>query len=113
MSFPLLLVLMTLATYRLTRLVVEDTFPPVAWIRERLTGHEPTLSEPYRVARWKLVPAWVGDLVSCCWCTSVWVSAGVVATVDLTVGLPLPLLAWGAVAAAAAWVSHLEEFFVR
>jgi hypothetical protein len=41
------------------------------------------------------------------------VSAGVVGAVDLTVGLPLPLLAWGAVAAAAAWVSHLEEYFVR
>lgn len=34
----LLLVLMSLAVYRLTRLVVEDTFPPVLWVRDRLVG---------------------------------------------------------------------------
>lgn len=31
MPLTLLLVLMALAAYRLTRLVVEDTFPPAAW----------------------------------------------------------------------------------
>lgn len=113
MPLTLLLVLMTLTTYRVTRLVVEDTFPPAVWVRDRLTGHEWTIEEPYAVQRWRFVPAWVGDLVSCCWCTSVWVSAALVALVDLTVGLPLPLLAWGGVAAAAAWLSHLEEYFVR
>jgi hypothetical protein len=34
----LLLIVMSLATYRLTRLVVEDTFPPVLWLRDRLVG---------------------------------------------------------------------------
>lgn len=34
----LLLVVMSLATYRLTRFVVEDTFPPVLWLRDRLAG---------------------------------------------------------------------------
>lgn len=34
----LLLLVMSLATYRLTRLVVEDVFPPVLWLRDRLVG---------------------------------------------------------------------------
>ncbi len=34
----LLLLVMSLATYRLTKLVVEDTFPPVLWLRDRLVG---------------------------------------------------------------------------
>ena len=34
----LLLLVMSLAVYRLTRLVVADTFPPVLWLRDRLVG---------------------------------------------------------------------------
>jgi hypothetical protein len=38
MEIWLLLLVMSLATYRLTKLVVEDTFPPVLWMRDRLAG---------------------------------------------------------------------------
>lgn len=43
----LLLIVMSLAVYRLTRLVVEDVFPPVLWARDRLVGgwRELTLPE--------------------------------------------------------------------
>jgi hypothetical protein len=34
----LLLVLMPLSVYRLTRLLVDDTFPPVLWLRDRVIG---------------------------------------------------------------------------
>lgn len=34
----LLLLVMALATYRGTKLIVEDTFPPVLWLRDRLVG---------------------------------------------------------------------------
>ncbi|MFM9656832.1 DUF1360 domain-containing protein [Streptomyces scabiei] len=34
----LLLLVMALSVYRLTKLVVEDTFPPVLWLRDRLVG---------------------------------------------------------------------------
>lgn len=49
MDLWLLLVVMALATYRGTRLVVEDTFPPVLWLRDRLAGgwRSPTLKEAY------------------------------------------------------------------
>lgn len=107
MAFGWLLLLVTAASYRLTRLVVDDTFPPVAWVRDRVTGDAP------EVDRWRGVPDWVGKLVSCSWCASVWVSAGVTAATATWVGLPLPLLAWAVAASGAAWLSHLEDYFVR
>jgi hypothetical protein len=52
MDLWLLLVLMSLAVYRLTKLVVEDTFPPVLWVRDRLVGgwREPTMKEQHHEA---------------------------------------------------------------
>lgn len=52
MDLWLLLLVMSLATYRLTRLVVADTFPPVLWLRDRLVGgwREPTMKEQHHEA---------------------------------------------------------------
>lgn len=49
MDLWLLLIVMSLAVYRLTRLVVADTFPPVLWLRDRLVGgwREPTMKEQH------------------------------------------------------------------
>jgi hypothetical protein len=49
MDLWLLLIVMALAVYRLTRLVVADTFPPVLWLRDRLVGgwREPTMKEQH------------------------------------------------------------------
>jgi len=102
-----LLLMMTAAAYRLTRLIVDDTFPPVKWVRDRITGDEPD------VPRWRGVPDWVAALVSCSWCASVWVAAGVTALTWAWIGLPVPLLVWATVAAGAAWLAHLEEYLTR
>ncbi len=107
MDFGWLLLLVTVASYRLTRLIVDDTFPPVAWVRERLTGESSTAS------RWSWVPEWVSALVSCSWCASVWVAGGVTLLTAVWIGLPLPLLVWAVAASGAAWLSHLEDYFVR
>ena len=50
--FLLLLIPMALTTYRLTRLVVEDVFPPVLWLRDRMVGgwRLPTTKERYHDA---------------------------------------------------------------
>jgi len=95
----LLFVFMCLATYRCTRLVVKDDFPPVLWARDRLVGGwrplttaeqetvraQPGGNQPFPMQeidgiphRWNTrrswSPAWLADLISCPWCASGWVS---------------------------------------
>lgn len=109
MSLEILLILMTLTTYRLARFLVDDEFPPMKWIREKLTGPyaTPPDSEARRATR---VPYWLAYLFTCPWCMTVWTSGLVTLLVAVTVGIPAPLLVWLAVAAAAALISHLEDY---
>jgi hypothetical protein len=123
----LLVTLMMLATYRITRLVVKDDFPPVLWVRDRLCGGWRPLTTKeiaslkytgeqgdarvdvrtdedgvrcryiYR-AGW--VPDWLADLLSCPWCASGWIALILTLAVALTVGVPAPVLVWPAVWAA-------------
>lgn len=119
----LLLAVMSLASYRATRLVVEDDFPPVLWMRDRLAGgwRELTASEERTlevlpeanlthlrevwsvdgesrfVHRWGWVPDWLAALVSCSWCASGWISMAAIGVAELTASVPAPVLTWGAV----------------
>lgn len=134
----LLLLVMSLATYRLTRLVVSDTFPPVLWLRDRLAGGWRDLTteeqrlliggvlpgdkaaelrkawsvntegEQRYLHRWRWVPQWIADLISCPWCASGWVALGVTAGVWAVAGLAMPLLVWPAVWAAGALIAAQE-----
>lgn len=139
MSVWLLLLVMSLAVYRLTRLVVADTFPPVLWLRDRLVGGWRDMTEPETqafptelpaqgrkllvdfghvevndghaqryVQRAKWSPYWLAELLSCPWCASGWIAAGVTAGVWATVGLPVPLLVWPAVWAVGALIAAQE-----
>jgi hypothetical protein len=94
-----LLLLLGLACYRLTRLVTADTFPPIAGPRERID--RATMG-----GRW----GWVGKLLTCHWCASGWVSLAIVAGVDLFSGqrVPLPPVMWLAVWAVGAMIAQLE-----
>lgn len=128
--FLVLLPAMALTTYRLTRLVVADTFPPALWLRDRLVGGwrpltakeedryvtdvaavvEGPVALPHSelgalmrtdgqvnryVRRWKWVPHWLADLLSCPFCASGWIGAGVVAaTWFAPAGLSVPVLCW-------------------
>jgi hypothetical protein len=125
MPLWLLLIIASLATYRLTRLVVKDDFPPVLWLRDRLAGgwrpmtsqelsrgipSDPDHQDIEGVAsvwarRWPWVPQWLADLVSCSWCASGWVSLAVILAVAFTVGVPAPVLVWPAVWAAGALIA--------
>jgi Protein of unknown function (DUF1360) len=128
----LLIVLLVLATYRLTRLVVKDDFPPVLWLRDRMVGGWRPLTEKEWAAvrgdseaavtkyavrdvdhgngpvssrylvRARWVPQWLADLLSCPWCASGWVALALVVAVAFTTGVPVPLLVWPAVWGAAA-----------
>lgn len=131
MNTWLLMIVMSLATYRLTRLLIKDTFPPVLWLRDRLAGGWRPLTEPevrtlavlppekandLRKIVWQVdekaenryvyraawSPYWLAELVSCPWCASGWISMGVTAGTWGATGLPVPLLVWPAVWAAGA-----------
>lgn len=143
MSPWLLLVLLVLAAYRLTRLVIKDTFPPVLWLRDLVAGgsRKPTRAEMYHEsypgdlepgvsalapglkgvwyrddegqvwvhranASWS--PHWLGELITCPWCASAYVSGAVVAATDVVYGVPAPWLTGLAVWAGASLLASRE-----
>lgn len=112
MSTEVLLILMTLATYRLAKLLTEDSFPPLLALREKITN--PYASAPDDpIRRTTKVPYWLAYLWTCMWCMPVWTSALVTGLTALTIGVPAPLLVWIAIAAGASLISHVEEFLTR
>lgn len=97
-----LYLLITLVTYRITRLVIKDTFPPVGvprehlinwwdpddeWIAER-AGPE-SLPQPH----WGAVGRSLRYLFTCPWCMSPWIGVIVVYVFTLFVSVPLPVVA--------------------
>lgn len=95
---PAWLLINTLCAYRLTRLWVHDTLPPLprlrAWVEARAwkrhttktgddTGTVPFYGQPPAVY-----------LVSCAWCAGFWIAAATTAAATLT---PTPIWAWIAV----------------
>lgn len=67
-----------LATYRLTRLAVVDTFPPVKALRERIVEQH-TRQWPDGEGGYNVEPDWLAELIGCPYCSSVWLAFGVVA----------------------------------
>lgn len=125
-------VCMALTVYRATRLITRDTFPPVLWLRDTLSGGWRPLTEqewrwrvdpkldtswmrmddsapPNRwVERAAWSPYWLAELVSCPWCASGWVAGALTFAVDFTYGLPVPWLVGPAVWGAGALLASKE-----
>lgn len=95
-----LIVVMSLACYRITRFVVTDTL----WDGWRRRLHSKVLGAYPRVWRDK-----IHELLTCPFCLSVWVAAGLVAAVDQYTSVPLPWLTWGAVASGSLMVWRFVE----
>ena len=74
----LVVVLICVATYRLTRLLVVDAFRPLAALRDRIERRYGTESS-------------VTYLANCPWCVGLWMAAGTVAVVDLATDQPVVL----------------------
>ena len=96
----LLVVLLILATYRLTRLLTVDEWPPVAAPRTRIEERHDN---------------WLGYLVGCPFCMSVHAAWCIVGLAWLVMnlwgpGMPMPVLVWASVAGA---VSLLYEVIER
>ena len=127
-----------LAVYRLTRLITVDGFPPIRrareWVLRRWPSEDTELAEsemveatsitaaewveierPAETAAWNwerrwvaLSPHWLGELVTCAWCVSVY-AAGLVVAARALVSV------WGyvslalAFSAVAGWLSRFDE----
>jgi hypothetical protein len=102
----LLILVLGLATFRITWLVTRDDFVPIRLTRNWIVGLRPDVmakrptgrnaertseNAPYR-DHW-----WLGELVTCTWCASGWISFGIVGIVWLLQGILLPVFAWWAV----------------
>lgn len=95
--------LVWLTVYRITRLIVADTFPPARAFRDAVARRFGDGSSP-------------AYLVNCPWCSGVWVAAlvvGAVVVADRTgwadAPLPVPVLQIAAAAATAGLVSAIDR----
>lgn len=104
-----LLVLLTLASYRLTRLVTADYLlqglfdrlrerSEMRWMRKYDIPHP----DP---EQWR---GQIAYLVSCHWCLGFWVAGALTLITALTVGVPYPLLMWPAVATLVGLLGRLD-----
>jgi hypothetical protein len=102
-SWLVLLVVLGLATFRLTRLIVEDDFPLVRVPREWVVGQKSALvwdetmktwSQPRYTKHEGTWYYWFGELITCPWCASGWVSLGLVAATALGTPRHAPLVDW-------------------
>lgn len=91
----LVVVLVCLTTYRVSRFIALDAFPPVAvprdWVLRKLGDDH-----------------WFSYLITCMWCVSVYVSGGLVLVTDHWVSVPLPWLVWPAASAVTGYMAVHE-----
>ncbi len=70
-------ILIGLATFRLTRLIVFDRiteFIRKPFLEEFVEQNEQGQEETYIVPKGSGIRKWMGELLSCYWCTGIWVS---------------------------------------
>ena len=105
LAYLILLVVLGLVTYRATRLVVDDEFPPVRLPREAILRWSEKSPGGGGVRRS------IGDLLSCRYCASGWVSLTVTcaAWVWLPAGVPMPPFTWFATWAIGVLIYNREE----
>ena len=96
----LTVVLVALATYRITRLLVRDSFPPIAVQRARIEE------------RWG-DGSWQAYLSTCTWCASVYVGGVVIGITDYITSVPLPGWTWAAASAVAGLLASWEQVEVE
>jgi hypothetical protein len=73
------LIVMGLAVFRITHLIVYDKiteFLRAPFFDEQEEIDENGVQEIYLVPKNSGVKGWVGELLSCHWCTGIWVAAG-------------------------------------
>lgn len=104
----LTVVLVALATYRLTHLVVSDTITkgPRETLQLRFEARKEKRSGTVTPDEWQSSIAY---LLSCPWCASIWVGGLVTLITALTVGVALPVLTWLTASAVTGFLSEVTD----
>lgn len=101
MSVTLVLLIASLASYRVTRFLLRDSL--IDGTRLRFNGYLIARVDRSRLAL-KLY-----ELANCPYCISVWTSAGAVWAFDLCGSVPMPVMVWLAVAGGSLMVWRFNE----
>lgn len=88
-----------LTTFRMTRLVTKDEFPPVRWLRNKIV----IWSEK------KASREWAGDLATCHWCASGWIALGCILLAYFAYSFAVWFFIFGSVWAVGAGIAHVEN----
>ncbi|MGW5951920.1 DUF1360 domain-containing protein [Bacillus mycoides] len=111
----LLFFIFALAAFRLTRLIVYDKI--TAFLRRPFID-ELEITEPdgsvsaFTKVKGKGLRKWIGELLSCYWCTGVWVSAFLLVLYKWIPIVAEPVLALLAIAGAAAIIETITGYFM-
>lgn len=128
-GWPLLI--LALAVYRVTRLIVVDSFPPVAWVREKWLNRWPMVGETVKYPSRRLIEkhqdgkielihlgnnvyevkkgTTLGYLISCVWCSGFWVALAFVLAYWAWPVVTLQVASVFAVAAIGSYIYNQEK----
>lgn len=114
MTPGLLTVLVILTIYRVTRLVIEDTFPPIGVPRTHLINWwapdgDWVAEHPHAQPHWGALGRSLRYLFSCPWCMSVWLGPLIIWGTMQFYSVPAPVLVWAAASGLTGLMSALEE----
>ncbi|MDQ0198208.1 DUF1360 domain-containing protein [Neobacillus ginsengisoli] len=110
------LVILALASFRLTRLIVFDKiteFLRNPFFEEIEEKNEDGTIGIYYLPKGKGIRKFVGQLLSCYWCTGIWTSAGVVLLFYLFPNYCLPFILFLSVAGLAAIFETIVQVMVE
>jgi hypothetical protein len=104
--------LVVVAIWRVTRLLVVDEFPPVRAVRMWVISTFAAVDAGGGLVRgrqWGGFGLAVAYVWTCSWCMSIWVGAGLVGLVSVWVSVPVPWLVVAAGSCVAGVMSWVEQ----
>lgn len=110
------LFILSLASFRLTRLFVFDKiteFIRDPFFDEIKEVNEDGVTEVYYLPKEKGIKKFFGELLSCYWCTGIWASAGIVGITLLFPKLSFPIIQIFAVAGLASILETIVQHFIE
>lgn len=110
-----IIIVLSLATHRITRLITRDAFPLIAIPREKFSNRWSVYDEPEEARGTPVHPKGtnlfmrsLSYLWECDWCTSVWVGGILTLVTSQIANVPLPWLVWPAVSSIAGLIAQRE-----